>query len=109
MIRLAMIAGLVLMAGCAAQKSPEEMAEDNARRAAFRAKVEAIKISEAEPQGCRFITAAEVGGEELNLTRSQDRALFNIRAAAVRAGANTVFIDRINRLFDIEGRLFDCP
>lgn len=106
--------GLLAFTACAAQKSPEQIAEEQAALAAHKQVLSRIRITKEDPVGCDYISSA-FNPSYIDLRRiSYDDAVYDLREIAFEKKANTVVIDRIDLTpsklqTTITGRLFSCP
>ena len=109
----------LLLAGCAAQKSPEEIRAEEERRASYNRLVAAVKVSKNEPADCESVRAVSVRalgpGMGIGLASYED-GLSELKKAAVEYGANFAVIDNAHagkvgstNYFFVDGRLYRCP
>lgn len=105
-----MVLSVLMAAGCAAQKSPEEMREEAEAQRLYEQRKAAVNVTKIEPSGCKLIQALQLEGW------NYDNAIDLLKSRAAGWKANTAVIDGTANVhemglstFQITARLLQCP
>lgn len=115
--------GLLALTACAAQKTPEQIAEEQRAWDQYQMELSRIKITKNEPSNCKYISSiSSTAYGKLFTPATYDEATAKLKEEAWKKRANTAVIDDMQQPrntgvgannpghhFIIQARLFDCP
>lgn len=110
---------LISLNGCAAQKTPEQIAEEQRFQNDINMRINMVKVSKDDPANCAFLKGTTVIARgNVFEYGSYDGALNELKKTTFQAGGNYAVIDATRQPtagparyfhYDISGRIFKCP
>lgn len=114
---------LLIATGCAAKKTPEQIAEEQAAWDRYYAAVSKVRVTKQDPIGCKYIGGETAKSGRWGRPGKYDDAVQNLKEIAYDKGANFAVIDNLSPSqnliqsttgkakfdFEIMARLFKCP